>query len=77
MNLRTIEINKTCRQCQMPTVEVRQSVFGLKYESCSTCRHTFGVVRVRTIIIKIPEPEPVMCYVGCVCEVCWPELDEV
>lgn len=77
MTLRITEINKICRRCKMPTMTMRESVFGLKYESCSTCHHTFGVMRVRAVIIKIPEPEPVMCYIGCVCEVCWPEINEV
>lgn len=70
MTLRIIAINKTCRQCKMPTMQVRQSVFGLKYESCSTCHATFGVMRVGVVKREI-------CGFGCVCETCFPEINEV
>ena len=70
-----------CKQCHSILVEVKIDIFGAMRTRCwnDQCKedshYTGSEVTIKTS--GISKSESKMCYFGCVCEVCWPELKEM
>jgi len=70
----------TCKRCM-----VRKNVFGVMVfygqtqYLCEKCNESINLlVSLTNVRLQVSvRAEEKVCYVGCVCEVCWPELSSI
>ncbi len=69
-----------CKKCHSISVTIKQDLWGIPRITCwnEQCKEESAFVGEVTVVTSgISKSESKMCYVGCVCEVCWPELKEM